>query len=93
MKEEQWKLLKAIEEKEEAGEIVIATLDGLMSAKLEDFIRQPSEGVLYDLNRGKLTTITLAGSDELMRKRWINDYAVAVLIEFLMGKLEEQHKM
>ena len=73
--------LKYIQEKEREGKITFATIEGLMSCPLTDFIKQPAMGVLYDLNRDKLTTITLATEDNL---RWINDYAVAVLIEYLI---------
>lgn len=73
--------LEYIKEKEKEGKITFMTIEGLMSCPLTDFIKQPAMGVLYDLNRDKLTTITLATEDNL---RWINDYAVAVLIEYLI---------
>lgn len=73
--------LKYIQEKEKEGKITFATIDGLVSCPLNEFIKQQAKGVLYDLNRDKLTTITLATEDNV---RWINDYAVAVLIEYIL---------
>jgi len=79
-------ILEKIREKEKDGMVVFLTLDGFMSAKLEEFIQQPSEGILYDLNRDKITTITMAEA-EVIDKRWINDYAVAVTIKYLHERL------
>ena len=79
-------ILEKIRENEKDGMVVFLTLDGFMSAKLEEFIQQPSEGILYDLNRDKITTITLAEA-EVIDKRWVNDYAVAVTIKYLHERL------
>ena len=85
--EEQEKTLDYIREKEKEGWISFMTIDGLMSCKLEDFIKQPAEGVLYDLNRDKVTTLTI-----MPELRWINDYAVAVVINYLMSLVGELPK-
>lgn len=69
-----------IREKEKEGKIVFMTCEGPMIADLDKFIQQSAQGILYDLNRDKATTMTLASEDNL---RWINDYAVAVVIEKL----------
>lgn len=76
--------LKAfIREKAKEGKVVFMTFDGLRIADIDEFVGQGVQGVqgiLYDLNRDKATTMTLASEDNL---RWINDYAVAVVIEKL----------
>lgn len=69
-----------IREKEKEGKVVFMTCEGPMIADLDGFIQQSAQGILYDLNRDKATTMTLASEDNL---RWINDYAVAVVIEKL----------
>lgn len=69
-----------IREKEKEGKVVFMTCEGPMIANLDEFIQQSAQGILYDLNRDKATTMTLASEDNL---RWINDYAVAVVIEKL----------
>lgn len=33
------------------GNIVVASFEGLQSMPLDEFIKQPADGLLYDLNR------------------------------------------
>ena len=49
--------------------------DELMSAKLEEFVKQPAEGMLFDLNR--LEEIALSF---IADRKWVNDFAVAMVI-------------
>ena len=72
-----------VREKSKEGKVVFMTCEGLMIADLDEFIQQGAAGILYDLNRDKATTMALASEDNL---RWINDYAVAVVIERLCEK-------
>ena len=65
-------------EEEKKGNIVFNTFEGLMSMKLDDIIDQPTEGLLYDLNRDKATIFSNMGTDNY--NKWINDYAVALVI-------------
>jgi len=71
-------ILEIIRKQEEQGRITFKTFKGCVSAPLVDFVKQPSDGMLYDLNRDKLTTLTI-----MSELRWINDYAVAVVINYL----------
>lgn len=71
-------------EKEKEGKVVLATWDGLMEADLESIIKQPTEGLLYDLNRDKATVLTFI-SDENKVEKWVNDYACGLVI----AKLKE----
>lgn len=68
------------------GRLVIATPDGLGSVRIEDFIQQPADGMLYDLNRGEETTLTLADNNHI---RFVNDFAVAKVIRALKTRIEE----
>jgi hypothetical protein len=70
---------------EKEGEIIFATIEGLMGAKIAEFIRQPVDGILYDLNRDKVTLLSQFSEDNI---RWVNDYAVAVTITALRSELE-----
>lgn len=72
-----------IREKAREGKIVLMTIEGLRIVDADRFIQQDSKDILYDLNRDKATTMTLANEDDL---RWINDYAVAIVIEKLCEK-------
>jgi hypothetical protein len=72
----------------EKGNIVIATIDGdniiSMSANLDEFINQPTDGLLYDLNRGEETVLTFIDDP-----KWINDYAVCKVIRALKKRIDE----
>ena len=81
--------LSLIKDAEKRGDIVIMTEMGLMGVSLEKFCQQDADGILYDLNRDEGTTLTL-GNEGLVR--WINDYAVAKVIRYLMGELEKAKK-
>lgn len=72
-----------IREKAREGKIVLMTIEGLRIVDADRFIQQDYKDILYDLNRDKATTMTLANEDDL---RWINDYAVAIVIEKLCEK-------
>ena len=78
-----------IREKEQEGKICLMTCEGLISCDLDKFVSQNAEGILYDLNRDKATTLTLANQENL---RWINDYAVAVVITKLKEELDVKSK-
>ena len=78
-------LKSKILEEYEKGNIVLATGDGLAVYNLEEFIKQPTEGMLYDLNR--LPEVTLSFLND---PKWINDYAVAVVISNLKRKIAAQ---
>ena len=69
------------------GIVCFMALDGLYQAKADEFIKQPAEGILYDLNRGMETTLTI-----MPEKRWINDLAVAVTIVALKKRIDELEK-
>ncbi len=62
----------------EKGNIVIYTIEGLQVANLEEFIKQPAEGMLYDLNRDPATVLTF-----LENPKWVNDFAVSLVIKRL----------
>lgn len=62
-------------QKKKEGKIVLRTFDGFGEANLEDFLTQPAEGILYDLNRDGATTLTF-----LDDPKWTNDFAVGLVI-------------
>jgi hypothetical protein len=65
------------------GKVVFATFEGLSGAVLEDFIKQPAEGILYDLNRDGATVLTFIDDP-----KWVNDFAVGLVITKLKEQLE-----
>lgn len=66
------------------GNIILMTFDGLKVGKLEDFIKQPTELMLYDLNRDEATVLTFINDP-----KWVNDYAVSKVIKALKNRVEE----
>jgi hypothetical protein len=65
-----------------SGEVVFRIHDGLEAANLDEFIEQPTEGLLYDLNRDRVTVLSFIDDP-----KWVNDFAVALVIEKLKGNL------
>lgn|SRR3990167_10908615 len=68
--------------KEKEGKIIISTFDGLVEGNLDDIIDQPTEGLLYDLNRNRETILTY-----IYDQKWINDFACMKVIEKLKALL------
>ena len=66
----------------DAGNVVFWGLPGeLMRAKLDEFVEQPAEGMLYDLNRLEEISTTF-----LSDPKWVNDFAVALVIRKLVDQ-------
>ena len=77
--------LDVIRGQEKYGNITIETIEGLAVIPLDDIVNWEADSLLYDLNRDKATTIALGRNG---MERWINDYAVAMVIEYLMKEIE-----
>lgn len=67
------------------GNLVYADIEGLKSIKFEDFIKQPLEGMLYDINRNTATILTF-----IEDPKWVNDFALVKLLEYYYNKSKEQ---
>ena len=79
-------ILDVIRGQEKCGNITIETKECVAVIPLDDIVNWEADSLLYDLNRDKSTTISL-GRDGM--ERWINDYAVAVVIEYLLNELKK----
>lgn len=66
------------------GNIVFADFEGLKKSNLKEFIKQPTEGILYDLNRNAAVVLTFIDDT-----KWVNDYAMGNVVEELKRQLEE----
>lgn len=61
------------------GKVMMWVLpEQMMTAPVAEFVRQPADGILWDLNRGEECAL----SDDSIR--WVNDFAVAVTIRELV---------
>ena len=67
------------------GNIVVATFEGLQVAPLKEIIKQPIDGLLYDLNRNESVVLTFINDP-----KWINDYAMVQVLRELKRQLEEK---
>ena len=65
------------------GNVVFHTVDGFKTVSLTEFIKQPADGILYDLNRDEATILTFIDDP-----KWVNDYAVAKTIRALKNQVE-----
>jgi len=79
---------KIVTDSEKEGTVVFQTFMGLMGMPVEEIIKQPTDGLLYDLNRDKATILSNISAEDQFNK-WVNDYAVAVVI----SKLKEYYDM
>ena len=66
------------------GNIVISDFDGLKVMPLNEIIQQPTDGLLYDLNRNEAVILTF-----IKDPKWINDYASSQVIRALKNKIDE----
>lgn len=71
----------------EKKHVVFASIDGLHKCSLDEFVKQPLEGILYDINRDE-STVTAFLNDP----KWINDYALTKLLRYYYEKSKEPCK-
>lgn len=72
--------------KKKEGKIVFHSLDELVEVRMENIIRQPANGLLWDLNRDMATLLSRASEDNPC---WVNDLALANITEYLINKVNE----
>ena len=60
------------------GNIVFLTIDGLRTCPISEFVQQPVEGLLYDLNRDSATILSFIDDP-----KWVNDYALTQVLKYL----------
>lgn len=75
-------------DEENKGNVCVFTIEGLMKMPVKDIVNQPAEGILYDLNRDRVTVLTF-----IEDKKWVNDYACGLVIVELKRQLDEAYKL
>jgi len=80
-------LKQLILDKRKEGKLVHTTIEGFVSVDISEFIKQPADGILYDLNR--LEEVVLTFMDD---PKWANDFAVALTIRALKTEIEALRK-
>ena len=81
-------LKKLVLDGRKEGKVVFFALeDTLCSADVKEFIKQPTNGILWDLNR--LEEVALSRTH---KPRWVNDFAVALTIRALKDRVAQLEK-
>lgn len=70
------------------GYVVFASIECLHRQKLEEFTKQPLDGMLYDINRNTATILTFIDDP-----KWVNDFALTKLLEYYYNKCKEYEKI
>ena len=79
-------LCRILLEEAEKGNICFFDVpDHLVTVNLETFLRQPAEGIVYDLNRDYATALTFISQGDMT---WVNNFAAALVIKTLYQKIE-----
>lgn len=78
------KIKSLVLDKAKEGQLVFHVMGGLASANIDEFIKQPTDGILYDLNRSPEVVLTFIDDP-----KWVNDYAVYLVIKRLKEKVDE----
>jgi hypothetical protein len=77
---------KLILDEYQKGNVVFLSYDGLKTMPLQEFVKQPEDGILYDLNRNEVVVLTFLKDGD---PKWINDFAVAKVIKELKRQLSD----
>lgn len=80
------------------GRVVFSGITGIYSASVDEFVRQPVDGILYDLNRSEevcLVWLERCGEEEIPMSplHWVNDYAVATVIRELKRQIDVRNEL
>lgn len=70
------------------GNIVVVGTEGLQVMSLNEFVKQPINGILYDLNRSEIVILQF-----IEDPKWINDYASTQVIRLLKNKINELEQL
>lgn len=65
------------------GNVAFRTSNGIHTIPFKEFVKQPLDDILYDINRDQVTILTC-----LDDPKWINDYALTRLLHYYYDKLK-----
>lgn len=68
------------------GNVVFLAIDEILSMPVKEIVKQPTDGLLWDLNRDEATALSFM--DEEGMTHWVNNFAVALVIRELKAQLE-----
>ena len=66
------------------GYIVFQTIEGIQKCEIEEFVKQPLEGQMYDINRDTVNILSFIGEQS-----WLNNWACSKLVEYYYNRCKE----
>ncbi len=85
---ERQRMWTVINDKFKEGRIAYATFEGIVSVPFKEFLSQPVEGILYDLNRSEVV-IGMFLDDP----GWVNDFAMAKTVRALYAERQGNERL
>lgn len=86
-KQEEKKWSEIVLEERSKGNVVFLCIDEVMCAPIKEIIKQPAEGLLWDLNRDEVTALSFMDQEGMIH--WVNNFAVALVIKELKRQLAD----
>ena len=83
--EKKWS--EIVREERDKGNVVFLCIDSVMVAPIKEIIKQPAEGLLWDLNRDGVTALSFMDKEGMTH--WINNFAVSLVIRELKSQLTQ----
>jgi hypothetical protein len=87
MSGEKKKWSEIVLEERDKGNVVYLAIDTALVAPVKEIIKQPVDGLLWDLNRDEATALTFMDKEGMIH--WVNNFAVALVIRELKRRIEE----
>ena len=88
--EEKKKWSEIVLEERDKGNVVFLCIDEVMCAPVKEIIKQPADGLLWDLNRDEATALSFMDQEGMTH--WVNNFAVALTIRALKARIDELEK-
>lgn len=80
------KFSKLVLAERDKGNVVYLALDAVLSSPVKEIVKQPVDGLLYDLNRDEATALTFMDREGM--SHWVNNFAVALVIRELKAQID-----
>ena len=87
MSDEKKKWSEIVLEERDKGNVVYIAIDTVCVAPVKEIIKQPVDGLLWDLNRDQVTALTFMDEEGMIH--WVNNFAVALVIRELKMRIDE----
>ncbi len=84
-------MLQLLRNEAEKGNVCFFDMpDHIVKVNLNDFVKQPADGILYDLNRDQATSSAFISRGDT---KWVNNFAVALVITKLKQLIDKHNQI